>query len=1338
VLSCRHHRAWGVAVEFRILGPLEVLDKRGLPLPLGGAKQRALLAVLLLQAGEAVSADRLIDELWGEDPPKSARSVLQVYVANLRKLLEPARPSGAPSTVLVRRPPGYLLDPGPHAFDLSRFERLVGASRTALTASGPQSAVAALRQALSLWRGPAAGDVVLLGRSHGAVTELEERRLAALEDRIELDLALGRHRDLVGELESLVVAHPLRERLRGQQMVALYRCGRQAEALDAYRQTREMMAEELGIDPSRPLQELERAILAQDPLLDWGPVGEKSTAPILVAPSERSPTSPRAEPALTSPAMTTGPAPSAAKRTVTVVSVGIAATKGGKQLDPESSEHLEASYVDRLRQILEDHGGTVQQLSSEGGTAVFGIPVLHENDAVRAVRAAAEVHEALEHASQSLTRDWNVQLAFSGGVQTGEVVAASGRGDRLSLVGATLTLARTLEQAAAAGEILLGAATYGLVRDAVRVERVAPLMPKAGEPMAAWRLLAVKPRAAGRARRLDAPLVGRTRELALLAQAFEWSVAERACHLFTILGPAGVGKSRLITEFLQRVGEQATVLSGRCLDYGKGITYWPIAEVVRAATGATGAKSATKVQVQVAGLIEDTEQADTIAERVTGLIGLGSGAASAEEIAWAVRKLLESVARRHPLVLVLDDLHWAEPALLDLVEHVADWARDAPLLLCCVTRPELLDRRPTWGGGKPHATSITLEALGIDDCGRLLDNLLGAVKDSQAVRARIIQMAEGNPLFLEELVAMLIEDGVLQRTDGNWVVAGDPATMRIPEGISALLGARIAQLPQEERAAIIQASVMGQVFYLGALTELASGTVGAELPTHLLRLARKDLIRPHRSDLPGQEAFRFRHLLIRDAAYEALTKRARADLHERFGAWLEATAGERLTEIQEVVGYHLECAYGCLAELGPVDQAGRQLSHRAARHLAAAGQRAWNRHDFPAAATLFGRAAALLPPTDPEGIRLLAKSGEALIDTEELQRAGPVVQEALDRATAIKDPIVTAHTRIAAHYFRAIAGGPSGWETAARRELKEAIALLEELDDTAGLARAWRLVVHLDVLDMGDARIPRQVLHYARRSGDPLLVRWARGATVWHSYWGPTPVDRCIDLCLELLDDASGDPTGTADLLGQYGGLLAMSGDPEAGIRLYTRAETIRADLGASLLEAFRSADRGYLYLLAGRPAEAEAGLRRGYEHLGRIGDLNLLPAVGALLAQAIDRGGGPDDEIEQLARTFQDRAYARDSFAQIWSKSALAKVLARRGVHSEAESLAREAVRLAAACHSPNLHGDTLLDLAEVMRQAGDTADAATAVNDALRQYQGKGNLAGTSRARATLADFR
>jgi tetratricopeptide (TPR) repeat protein len=332
---------------------------------------------------------------------------------------------------------------------------------------------------------------------------------------------------------------------------------------------------------------------------------------------------------------------------------------------------------------------------------------------------------------------------------------------------------------------------------------------------------------------------------------------------------------------------------------------------------------------------------------------------------------------------------------------------------------------------------------------------------------------------------------------------------------------------------------------------------------------------------------------------------------------------------------------------------------------------------------------------------------------------------------------VTAHARIAAHYFRATVGGSPGWETAARQDLQEAIALLEELDDAAGLARAWRLFVYLDVLDFGDARILRRVLHYARRSKDPRLVRWAHGASAWHCFWGPTPVDRCIELCRELLADTGGDPTGTADLLGQYGGLLAMSGDPDGGIRLFAQAEAIRADLGAGLIGAYRSVDRGYLYLLAGRPAEAEAGLRRGYDHLGRIGDLNLLPSVGALLAQAIDRGGGPGEEIEQLARTFQDPADARDLFAQIWSKSALAKVLARRGDHKDAEALAREAVRLATACRSPNLHGDSLLDLAEVMRQAGHLTDAAAAINGALRQYQPKGNIASTNRARATLADL-
>jgi class 3 adenylate cyclase len=531
--------------------------------------------------------------------------VLQVYVANLRKVLEPTRPRRAASSLLRTQPPGYLLEVSGHAFDLVRFERLVAEGRDALAAGDPGAAAGALRQALSLWRGPVLGDVAAELGWQGPLARLEEQRLAVLEQRVDADLALGSHAELVGELEALVTAHPLRERLRGQLMVALYRCGRQAEALDVYRQTRETLAEELGIDPSRVLQDLERAILAQDPTLDWVPSTGIAPAPPQ-APAHSKPTiSPSASTQL--PMSAEGSA-GAVRRMVTVVCLSITASTSGDDLDPEFWRHLESSYASKLRVVVERHGGTILELSSDAATVVHGVPTLHENDALRAVRAAAEAREVLSSVAAELAAAWQAELALSAGVQTGEVILQAEWGRQPHLAGGLTRLARQLEQAAAPGEILLDTATCGLVRDAVRIEQARPLLYRGQrEPAAAWRLVQVQPRARGRAWRLDAPMIGRSQQLAQLVGAFEVVVADQTVQLFTILGPAGVGKSRLTYECLHRIGDRATVLRGRCLDYGEGITFWALGEIVKAQAEILESDGPVEATVKLTRAVETVE-----------------------------------------------------------------------------------------------------------------------------------------------------------------------------------------------------------------------------------------------------------------------------------------------------------------------------------------------------------------------------------------------------------------------------------------------------------------------------------------------------------------------------------------------------------------------------------------------------------------------------------------------------------------------------------------------------------------------------------------------------------
>jgi predicted ATPase len=369
------------------------------------------------------------------------------------------------------------------------------------------------------------------------------------------------------------------------------------------------------------------------------------------------------------------------------------------------------------------------------------------------------------------------------GVNTGEVVAEGPNGSQTLVLGDSVNVAARLEQAAEPGQILLGEATYRLVRDAVRVEAVPPLTLK-GKSMTvpAWRLLSVAPLPHAPARRLDAPLVGREHELARLHEAFERTVADRACELVTVLGPAGVGKSRLTEEFLALLGESATVLSGRCLPYGEGITFWPVAELVRGAAGISEADPPEAAQARIAALLGGNEDAGAIAERVAAAIGLGDQSGQLQEIYWAIRKLLEGLARERPVVCVFDDIHWAEPALLDLVEHLAGWTSDVSLLLVCLARSELLDSRPTWAAGGRGGTSIHLDSLDEDESRHLIASVLGPGTLGDDIVARVGAAAEGNPLFVEELLRMLVDDGLLEQRNGGWRATrdlSDPPYLRL-------------------------------------------------------------------------------------------------------------------------------------------------------------------------------------------------------------------------------------------------------------------------------------------------------------------------------------------------------------------------------------------------------------------------------------------------------------------------------------------------------------------------------------------------------------------------------
>jgi class 3 adenylate cyclase/tetratricopeptide (TPR) repeat protein len=838
-------------------------------------------------------------------------------------------------------------------------------------------------------------------------------------------------------------------------------------------------------------------------------------------------------------------APREVRKTVTVLFCDVSgSTSLGEQLDPEALRRVMRRYFDEISAVVERHGGTVEKFIGDAVMAVFGIPQVQEDDALRAIRAAAEIRDRLP----ALAEELGVELTFRTGVNTGPVVVGAGQ---TLATGDALNVAARLEQAARPGEILIGPETRRLVRDAVGVEPVEPLELKGkSEPVEAYRLVRVDPTAPAFKRHLETPLVGRSRELDLLAQSYERAVEERGCHLFTLLGAAGVGKTRLTEEFVARLGPEATVLRGRCLHYGEGITFWPLVEL----------------------LVQLGEPAVSVLERVAE-----GGSASPEELFWEVRKLLEHSAAERPVVAVVDDLHWAEPMLLDLLDHVTDLSRGVPILLVCLARPELLDGRPGWAGGKLNATSVLLEPLDADESSLLLERLDDGL--DTAARERVVQASGGNPLFLEEMAA-------LARDDGDAVV---------PPTIQALLAARLESLREAELTVIERGAVEGEVFHRGPVHALAPEPLRPEVEAHLASLVRKELIRPDTSVLAGDDAFRFRHLLIRDAAYDAMPKETRPDLHERFAGWLEQNAAA-LVELDELAGWHLEQAVRYRQELGLPAAPG--LTSRAADHLAAAGSRAAGRSDLHAADNLVTRALELVPLDDAQRARMGLDLAETLVHIGQLERAEGLLEEAAADASLAADVALARFTIL----FLAAADEHKARVPA---ELPAVIEQLRARGNERGLAKANFVLfgVHFTACRMAQAvDALDEALLYARRAGDRGLVSQM---TPWLA--GPLlqgPLDSAtVDRRLEAI--ATADDLGpSASFFATFGlaWLALFDGRHDDARRLAGEAVEGFRDLGMEVFAAIIQSLEAMVAVDEAAFGEAVRLFRRDLEALGRLG----------------------------------------------------------------------------------------------------------------------------------------
>ena len=1231
-------------LDVRLLGPIEA-ERDGVPVALGGPKPRTLLAVLALEPGRAVSVDRLVEALWPGDTPETAAHAVQVYVSQLRKALGP---------VIATRAPGYELEIAPERVDLHRFARLTQDGRAALDGGDPVSAEGALREALALWRGPALADFLYEPFAQTEIARLEELRTVTLEHRIEADLALGRHAELVSELEALVAAQPVREHPRALLMLALYRSGRQADALAAYRAARETLVDELGIDPSPELRELEAAILRQDEslLLEETPLAR--------------------------PAMQF-------RRLVTVVFVDVVESIAlAEALDPEALGAVFRSYFEAVTAAVVRHGGAVEKHAGDAVMALFGIPVSHEDDALRAVRAALDIRVGIAVLNEQLQRQYGVGLEIRTGIESGEVFATPIDGRQRIVTGEAVGIASKLEAIAGADEIVVGALAGRLIDHVAVLDPLGEVVIKGKrEPVLAYRLLELSPIAPAFEQQHEVRFVGRKRELAALRMTLKRALDPSAVRVAVVVGAPGVGKSRLAAELTRRA-KGVTTLWGRCLAYGEGITYWPLREVLDRA-GASEERNAV-----LAALDAETPP-------------------PAADVAWLFRRFCEATARKRPLVLVFDDVHWAEPTFLELVEHLVEKGA-GPIAVVCLAREDLLEDRPVFLEGRANVDRMVLDPLSADETDTLLERLGGPILESEQ-RARVVEAAEGNPLFLEQLLALALEGGLAERA--------------LPETIQALLATRLDRLGPGERAVLERGAVVGKEFTASDVLALLDPDAAPTADTHLRTLAERGFVRPR-----GDGLFGFRHVLVQEAVYRSAPKRLRAELHERYADRLD-TESPDLPDLDEFVGYHLEQAYRLRAGLGEANRRVEQLGEDAGRRLGDAGVRALMRGDSSASDNLLSRAIALLGPNDPRGRELRCDHAIVIASVRDAGSAVEVLEQLIDDSERAGDERIVAWARIELEYLQVRRG-----HLRSADDLLEAaqvgIPLFERTGDHRQLGRAWLFAGWVygghrsDHGAWADAA-ERALTHY-RAAGWPSST--CLGELAGALYWGPTPVTEAIERLEHYVHDA--DSIGAAYLATFLGGFRAQLGEiPDARANVLAAHQTLMG-------YGHRTAAFGYCYtvlgeieLLARDGPAAAATLTTLCEGLRERGDLSHLASRASDLAKALVLVG-EFDEAEKWTLVAEQNAATDDVNAQMMWRPVRARILAERGVATEAHRLARDGVRRADATDDLNRRAEAHRFFGDVLHLAGQVAEAVAEYGRSADLYSLKGNLVGEAFARS------
>ncbi|MGH2462113.1 MAG: AAA family ATPase [Candidatus Limnocylindria bacterium] len=1028
--------------------------------------------------------------------------------------------------------------------------------------------------------------------------------------------------------------------------------------------------------------------------------------------------------------------PQQERRTVTIVfSDIVGSTSLGEAIDPEAMAGLLNRYFEAMTAILSRHGGSIQKFIGDAIVAVFGLPQVHEDDALRAVRAAHEMQQSLARLNEELHRSFGTAIEARIGVNTGEIVAGESVTGQQVVTGDTANVAARLEQAAPAMGIFIGGSTYRLVRDAVEVEPMAPLELKGkAEPVAAFRLLAVRATDEGVARRLDAPMVGREVELAALRESFDRAVAGQWCHAVTILGDAGVGKSRLIREFIASLGGGVRVLRGRVLSYGEGITFWPLGEIAREAAGISIDEPAAAALDKLSDLVGE----DAIVERLASAIGLSAEELPLTELFWGARRFLELLAAEGPLVVVVDDIHWAEPSFLDLLEHLADHLEGAPVLLLATARQDLLESRPGWGQGS-RSSRIALQPLSESEAGTVVANLLGQAGLPAAVRDRMITASGGNPLFVEQMLSMLIDDGLLRSVDGHWEATAELPDLAIPPSIQALLAARLDRLLREERAVIEPAAVIGVEFPTAAVTVLVPDPIHDAIPLLLEAMTGKQLVRPAES-MPAEAAadrYRFNHQLIRDTTYHAMLKRGRADIHERYAEWLAGQDVDRIGEIAEIVGYHLEQAFVNLRDLGPLTDHGADLSERASTLLAEAGRRAFAREDMHAAANLMRRSVALRPTDSHDRRDAQLVLAEALDEIGGYAEAGRLLDEIEETAgTAGDEPSAARARLLRLRVDLSTAAGPE-WSVRAVTEADRDIPIFDAIGDLSGASLAWRVryAAHATTGLLGEAAADaEQIIALASRAADERQrLRGMSNVAIALTY-GPTPADEALTRLRTLSESAVADRMTSIVLRASMAQLMAMTQEFDAARSMYEDARGTAEELGQTMLTAQLALGGAEIEFRAGDAAAAQRVLEDAAKKFEMVGETYFLASVASMLGRAyleqseVDRAWDESERAERIAA-------ADDIDAQSRWRGLRSAVLVERGAAEQAVHIAREGVELTRGVDSPIVRGLALADLAVALMAAGRPAEAGDVRDEALATFESKGDAASADRLRARVA---